>query len=374
MPGPNLPEADAKPTRDLGEVWGRIEQWALELGFEGCGVSDVDLASAEAPLLEWLDAGFHGGMGYMARHGSLRARPTELVPGTVRVLTFRVNYLPRDLDPEWRPDSWHALEDVTRPVISWYARGRDYHKVIRKRLQALAVQIEGLVGPLGFRVFTDSAPVLEVELGQRSGLGWRGKHTLLLSRDVGSMFFLGEIFVDLPFPVTPAVSAHCGRCTRCIDVCPTQAILAPYRLDARRCISYLTIEHDGAIPVEFRRAIGNRIYGCDDCQLVCPWNKFAERSTLSDFDSRQIESGTLVELFRWSEDEFKSQTAGSAIGRIGHERWLRNIAVALGNALATTTTVSERGVISEALAARLDDSSEIVREHIQWALEQSELN
>ncbi len=356
-------------TSDMGQLWQQVVQLAHELGFDACGVADVDLKGAREPLLAWLSDGFHGDMSYMERHAALRLEPAELVPGTVRVLTFRANYLPADTAANWRDASFAALDDATSPVISWYARGRDYHKVMRARLQSLARRIEAIAGPLGFRVFTDSAPVLEVELAARSGLGWRGKHTLALSRDAGSMFFLGEIFVNLPFPVTPPQSEHCGRCTRCIDVCPTQAIVAPYRVDARRCISYLTIEHQGAIPVEFRRAIGNRIYGCDDCQLICPWNKFAKRAVIADFASRDIEAQSLVELFAWSEEEFRVRTAGSAIARIGHARWLRNIAIALGNALAAHSAADH--AVARALKARSDHANAMVREHVGWALAQA---
>jgi len=270
----------------------------------------------------------------------------------------------------WIEKSWLSIEDPKRATISHYAHGRDYHKVVRGRLQKLGEMVEGEIGEFGYRVFTDSAPVMEVELAQQAGLGWRGKHTLLLSRDAGSMFFLGELFVDIPLPVDEPVSDHCGRCSRCIDVCPTRAIVAPYRLDARRCISYLTIELRGAIPVEFRTLIGNRIYGCDDCQLVCPWNKFARRATIRDFDSRGVEASTLVELFRWSEEEFLRQTEGSAIRRIGHERWLRNVAVALGNALATELSEPDQTKIRAVLRVRLDDPSALVREHVAWALAQ----
>ena len=264
----------------------QLRGWAHGLGFSQIGITAVDLAQAEAGLLDWLAAGFHGGMGYMAAHGLKRARPAELVPGTVRVISVRMDYLPRDADEGWAEDEGAALRDPSRAVISLYARGRDYHKVLRGRLQQLADKLSAVVGPFGHRVFTDSAPVLEVELATRAGLAWRGKHTLALSREAGSMFFLGEIFIDLALPTDDPVSAHCGQCSACITICPTQAIVAPYRLDARRCISYLTIEHAGAIAPELRPLIGNRIYGCDDCQLACPWNKYAQRSALPDFDER----------------------------------------------------------------------------------------
>jgi epoxyqueuosine reductase len=353
---------------DAAQLVSQIQAWGQELAFSQIGVAGVDLSAAEPGLQAWLSAGWHGEMGYMAAHGMKRARPAELVPGTVSVITARMDYLPRNT-----PDGWQALEfeRLDRPreaVVSMYARGRDYHKVLRNRLQTLADRIQAAVGPLGHRVFTDSAPVLEVELAQRSGQGWRGKHTLVLHREGGSMFFLGEIYLDLALPPTEAVSEHCGACSACIDVCPTRAITAPQRLDARRCISYLTIEHAGPIPLELRPLMGNRIYGCDDCQLICPWNKFAQRSPLADFDAREGLSGsTLVELFTWSETEFLRRTEGSPIRRIGHERWLRNIAVALGNALRGGPDDGLRG----ALQARADHPSDLVREHVAWALSQA---
>ena len=306
-------------------------------------------------------------MDYMQRHGLKRARPAELVPGTLSVITARLDYLPRATPPGWQAVEWQRLRDPRQASVSVYARGRDYHKVLRARLQALADQLAAEVGPLGARVFTDSAPVLEVELAARSGTGWRGKHTLALQREGGSMFFLGEIFVDLELPPTEPAPAHCGRCSACIEVCPTQAIVAPYRLDARRCISYLTIEHDGAIPEALRAALGNRIYGCDDCQLVCPWNKYAKTSTLPDFDARApLDGATLLQLWAWDEAEFLRRTEGSPIRRIGHARWLRNLAVALGNALRAQP--DER--IAAALRARLADAGELLAEHIGWALRQ----
>ena len=304
----------------------------------------------------------------MAAHGLKRARPAELVPGTVSVITARMDYLPLGTPPDWQAVEWDRLRRPAEGVVSVYARGRDYHKVLRNRLQSLAQRIATEVGPFGHRVFTDSAPVLEAELASRSGQGWRGKHTLVLSREAGSMFFLGEIYVDLPLPATTAVTDHCGSCAACIDICPTQAIVAPHRLDARRCISYLTIEHDGPIPLELRPLMGNRIYGCDDCQLACPWNKFAQRSALPDFDERSgLAGGQLVRLFEWSEQEFLRFTEGSPIRRIGHERWLRNIAVAMGNALRAR----EDAAIRSALQARADHPSGLVREHVAWALEQA---
>jgi epoxyqueuosine reductase len=328
-------------------------------------VAGVDLSSAEPGLIAWLSNGFHGDMDYMASHGLKRARPAELVPGTVSVITARMDYLPRATPDGWQEVEFARLERPEEAVVSIYARGRDYHKVLRSRLQKLAERIGEAVGPFGHRAFTDSAPVLEAELSVRSGHGWRGKHTLVLSRDAGSMFFLGEIFVDLPLPESFPVTDHCGSCSACIDVCPTGAILGPQRLDARRCISYLTIEHHGAIPVELRALMGNRIYGCDDCQLVCPWNKFAQKSGLPDFDERAGLSGTqLATLFAWGEEEFLARTEGSPIRRIGHERWLRNIAVALGNALRATGSAEARA----ALQARAGHPSALVREHVEWAL------
>jgi epoxyqueuosine reductase len=360
---------------DVSLLWPRVQAWAGELGFSQIGVSDVDLSSAEPGLQAWWADGFHGSMHYMSRHGLKRARPAELVPGTLRVLTARMDYLPDGESGDWQSIEWQRLQAPDRATVSVYARGRDYHKVLRHRLQALADRIESAVGPFGHRVFTDSAPVLEVELATRSGLGWRGKHTLALHRDAGSMFFLGEIYLDLALPlfaVTEAVAAHCGSCSACIDVCPTQAIVAPYRLDARRCISYLTIENAGPIPVEFRAAIGNRIYGCDDCQLVCPWNKYAKRSTLRDFDVRPtLADPTLIELWRWSEADFLRHTEGSAIRRIGHERWRRNLAVAMGNALRVMPESTLRATLRAALAQAGPDASELVREHIDWALAQA---
>jgi epoxyqueuosine reductase len=346
---------------------GQLREWAAAAGFSQIGVTGVDLSDAEPGLRAWLHNGFHGEMDYMARHGMRRARPAELVPGTLSVITARMDYLPRAAPPGWQAIEWQRLGTPGQAGVSIYARGRDYHKVLRNRLQGLADRIAEAVGPFGHRVFTDSAPVLEVELGTRSGIGWRGKHTLALRRDAGSMFFLGEIYVDLALPATAPVDEHCGTCRACIAVCPTQAIAAPYRLDARRCISYLTIEHAGPIPLELRAAIGNRIYGCDDCQLVCPWNKYAQRATLPDFDVREpFASATLAQLWAWDEAEFLRRTEGSAIRRIGHERWRRNLAVGIGNALRAKDDPALRA----ALAAERDQASALLREHIDWALEQ----
>jgi epoxyqueuosine reductase len=419
----------AQPAQPLSEaalaaLAQRIKAWGRELGFGAVGISDIDLSDAEAALAAWLEAGYHGEMDYMAKHGAKRARPAELVAGTRRVISARIDYLPastlRAADAEsassaaphgaagdWREREWARLADPAAAVVSIYARGRDYHKVMRQRLQQLAERVEREVGAYGYRVFTDSAPVLEVALAQKAGIGWRGKHTLLLERDAGSLFFLGEIYVDIPLPTdaqleperaTRDAGAHCGHCTRCIDACPTGAIVGPFRVDARRCISYLTIELKGSIPEALRPLIGNRIYGCDDCQLVCPWNKFAQAAPVDDFSARHgLDQARLVDLFAWSADEFDTRMQGSAIRRIGYERWLRNLAVAMGNALrqdearlpsaevsaevsaghasraGTGTTrplsIDEREGIVAALRARADDPSPLVREHVQWALQ-----
>ena len=355
---------------DLATIWQRLQADAQALGFSQIGVADVDLASAEPGLQAWLASGFHGGMGYMATHGLKRARPVELLPGTVRVITARMDYLPQSTPEGWQAVAWQRLARHDAANVSLYALGRDYHKVLRQRLQRLGEALQQAVGEratVACRPFTDSAPVLEVELSARSGIGWRGKHTLLLSREGGSMFFLGELFVNLPLPVTPPVTAHCGECTACIGACPTGAILAPYRLDARRCISYLTIEHEGPIPVEFRAALGNRIYGCDDCQLACPWNKYAQRSSLPDFDVRApLASSALLPLWAWNEADFLRYTEGSAIRRIGHARWRRNLAVALGNAWRD----SGDPALAQALTGALAGASPLLAEHIHWALAQ----
>jgi epoxyqueuosine reductase len=347
----------ARPAVTPNDAAARIEGWAIGLGFQEVGIADTDLSAAEAGLLDWLAAGCHGEMDYMARHGLSRARPAELTPGTIRIISVRMNYWPSDAR-----DAQAVLTDPKRGYVSRYALGRDYHKVLRNRLQKLIGWMRNDFGSHVFRAFTDSAPVLEVALAAKAGLGWRGKHTLLIDRDVGSYFFLGEIYTDLPLPTTPPTTEHCGTCTRCIAACPTGAIVGPYRVDARRCISYLTIEHPGSIPEDLRPLLGNRIYGCDDCQLVCPWNKYAEISLEPDFAVRnKLDGATLVALFAWTEAEFEDRLAGSALRRIGHERWLRNIAVALGNAPATP------GVVA-ALRSRADDASSMVREHVAWAL------
>ena len=337
----------------------RIEAWAGELGFDAIGVAATDLSRTEQHLKHWLDAGRHGTMAWMARHGSKRTRPAELVPGTHRVISARMDYLPPQA-----AEAWSVLEDGAYAYVSRYALGRDYHKLMRRRLQKLASRIEEDIGAFGYRVFVDSAPVMEKPLAAQAGLGWQGKHTNLLNTRRGSWFFLGEIYTDLPLPVDSPAEDHCGSCRRCIDICPTAAITGPYRLDARKCISYLTIEHDGPIPLRFRKAMGNRIYGCDDCQLVCPWNKFARPTDEEDFHPRHgLDAPQLAELFCWDEATFLEKTRGSAIRRIGHERWLRNLAVALGNAPSQPEVLA-------ALERRREHPSDLVREHVDWALAQ----
>ncbi|HTI17769.1 MAG TPA: tRNA epoxyqueuosine(34) reductase QueG [Trinickia sp.] len=458
--------ADRLDARTLAALATRIKAWGRELGFGAIGISDTDLSAAEAALAAWLEAGCHGEMDYMAKHGMKRARPAELVAGTLRVITARMAYLPAstiaggshestpsDSGPgDWRARERSRLADPMAAVVSVYARGRDYHKVMRQRLQQLAERIERDIGPYGHRVFTDSAPVLEVELAQKGNIGWRGKHTLLIERDAGSFFFLGEIYVDIALPIDAPVSAdalgkthagdgaaidaddvidsnpegaisrarfdgqldagvgtgsvakggeegnanaganakaavrpvarqagaHCGHCTRCIDACPTGAIVGPFRVDARRCVSYLTIELKGSIPEALRPLIGNRVYGCDDCQLVCPWNKFAQAAPVGDFDARHgLDRSTLVDLFAWSAEEFDARMQGSAIRRIGYECWLRNLAVGLGNALRADAGAAlakpDRERIVDALRGRADDASPLVREHVQWALQATSL-
>jgi epoxyqueuosine reductase len=345
------------PRKDYAALAARIKAWGGALGFQAVGISDIHLESAEDHLLRWLAEGRHGAMDYMAKHGAKRARPAELVPGTLRVISMRMNYY-----PECAKDAHAVLADGSRAFVSRYALGRDYHKVLRNRLEKLAQQIRDEVD-CQCRVFTDSAPVLEVELAQKGHLGWRGKHTLLLSREQGSYFFLGEIYIDLPLPVDEPQENHCGTCQACIDICPTRAITAPYQLDARRCISYLTIELKGSIPPEMRPLIGNRIYGCDDCQMVCPWNRFSHKTVEPDFAVRNgLDDMSLIELFSWDEAAFQTKLAGSAIHRIGHEQWLRNIAVALGNAPTSAEAVT-------ALQARVQTPSVLVREHVAWALQ-----
>ena len=344
----------------------RIRAWGTELGFAGVGIADLEVGEAAAHLARWLAEGRQGQMHYLQRHAALRADPTQLQPGALRVISARLDYLPAQGEPDWRAREWQRLADPGAAVVSLYARGRDYHKVLRARLRELGARIAREVERPDYRPYCDSAPLLEVEFARKAGLGWRGKHTLLLNRQGGSMFFLGEILTDLPLPVDQASGAHCGSCTRCIAICPTQAITAPYSLDARRCISYLTIEHAGPIPVALRVPLGNRVYGCDDCQLVCPWNRFAQRAQTPDFAVRNgLDSASLVELFSWTQEEFTQRHAGSAILRIGHERWLRNLAVGLGNALGVPGAIA-------ALQSRANHPSALVREHVQWALEQHE--
>jgi len=340
----------------------QLKHWGLTLGFQQIGVTNVDLSHYEPRMLEWLQKGFHGEMDYMEKHGTKRSRPQELLPGTIRIISARMDYLPPDTSIV------DVLNNPNKGFISRYALGRDYHKLMRKRLTLLAEKISNAIGQFGYRAFTDSAPVMEKAIAEKAGLGWIGKHTNVINKKAGSWFFLGEIYTDLPLPIDePITKSHCGSCTACIDVCPTQAIVGPYQLDARRCISYLTIELQGSIPIEFRALMGNRIYGCDDCQLVCPWNKFAKFTAEKDFHPRhQLATPELIDLFAWTEVEFLRKTEGSAIRRIGHESWLRNIAVALGNA-------PKNPAILQALQTRLTHPSAIVREHVEWALSQHTL-
>jgi epoxyqueuosine reductase len=355
MNPPNAPAARLDSTALLAE----LQRWSEELGFSRLGVAQIDLAHDEAHFLDWLRAGFNGEMAYMSRHGLKRSRPAQLLPGTVSCISVRMDYWPKEA-----ADAGATLADRSVGYISRYALGRDYHKLMRGRLQQLCNRIGRAVGPFGYRVFTDSAPVLEKALARNAGLGWIGKHTNLIARDAGSYFFLGEIYVDLDLPSAASSTAHCGTCSACMPACPTGAIVGPYRLDARRCISYLTIELAGSIPVEFRRAIGNRIFGCDDCQLVCPWNKFARPTAEKDFAVRHgLDQSQLVDLFSWSEEQFLRLTQGSAIRRIGYERWLRNLAVALGNAPTSAALL-------ESLQRRANHPSPLVREHVHWALAQ----
>jgi len=346
------------PEPDYPALAQSIKRWGMELGFQQLGIADTDLAEDEARLLQWLKAGRHGEMHYMEHHGTRRSRPGDLVPGTLRVISARMNYWPSGAQ---EADS--VLQNPARAYLSRYALGRDYHKVVRKRLQKLADRIEAHIGPFAYRVFSDSAPVLEKALAQNAGLGWIGKHTNLINEQAGSWFFLGELYTSLPLPADTGAANHCGRCQSCIDACPTGAIVAPYELDARLCISYLTIELRGSIPEALRPLIGNRVYGCDDCQLVCPWNRFSSPSGESDFHPRHaLDASDLIRLFQWEQEDFERYTQGSAIYRIGHECWLRNIAVGLGNAPTTD------GVIA-ALQGRRNHASGLVREHVEWALE-----
>ncbi|MCG6943243.1 MAG: tRNA epoxyqueuosine(34) reductase QueG [Thiohalocapsa sp.] len=345
------------PSAEAARLARAIKAWGAELGFQQVGITDCDLATAEQHLAHWLGRDMHGEMHWLAHHGSKRTRPAELVPGTLRIISARMDYL-----PEYQANIERALADPAQAFVSRYALGRDYHKVLRQRLRRLARRIEAQVGAFGYRVFVDSAPVMEKPLAQKAGLGWIGKHTNLINTRGGSWFFLGEIYCDLPLPADPPAEDHCGRCKACIDICPTDAIVAPYVLDARLCISYLTIEHPGPIPEPLRARMGNRIYGCDDCQLICPWNRFAHQTEETDFLPRNgLDTATLLTLFAWDEDEFLKRTEGTAIRRIGQERWLRNIAVALGNSDSSP-------VVRDALNARADHPSLLVREHVRWAL------
>ncbi|AGH80378.1 putative iron-sulfur cluster binding protein [Psychromonas sp. CNPT3] len=340
-----------------------IKMWGKELGFQHVGITDTDLSAHEEKLQQWLDNGYHGEMDYMQKHGMMRARPAELLQGTLRVISVRMDYLPEDAQFA------RTLRNKNNAYISRYALGRDYHKVLRKRLKQLGQKIELQVGKLGYRPFVDSAPILERPLAEKAGLGWVGKHSLLIDGKTGSWFFIGELLIDLALPIDKPVEEKCGQCVACIKICPTGAIVAPYVVDARRCISYLTIELQGAIPVEFRKALGNRIYGCDDCQLICPWNRFSNTTQEADFQARsQLKEQPLLDLFAWTEKEFLTNTEGSPIRRIGYQRWLRNIAVALGNAPCHVETV-------QALQLKLKNSDDaLVNEHIQWALEQHQQN
>lgn len=365
----NIPNTESFNPTQLKTLAQDIKRWSIELGFQDVGISDTDLSGAESALNKWLDNKFYGDMDWMAKHGIKRSRPEELVPGTLRVISVRLDYLPEPME--------NCIDLLTKPnqaYISRYALGRDYHKLLRKRLQKLAQKILTATDALGFnklgyRVFVDSAPVLEKAIAEKAGLGWIGKHTNLLQKQIGSWFFLGELYINLPLPIDEAADNHCGSCTSCLEVCPTNAFVAPYKLDARKCISYLTIENKGAIPVEFRSQMGNRIYGCDDCQLYCPWNKFTSQTHEDDFNPRHnLNNADLISLFNWSEQDFLNNLEGSAIRRIGYQAWLRNIAVALGNALAQDPTDH---AITLALQNKLNSATYLVREHIQWALQQS---
>jgi len=352
----------APPAIDYTALAADIKAWSRELGFADVGISGTDLGNDEAYLERWLAEGHHGEMEYMSRHGTRRSRPAELEPGTLRVVSVRMDYI-----PPGTANAWDVINDGDKAYVARYALGRDYHKVMRNRLQKLAARIGERIGDFGYRAYVDSAPVLEKALARNAGLGWIGKHTVLINKRAGSYFFLGELYTDLPLPVDKPATAHCGSCRRCIDICPTQAIVAPYRLDARKCISYLTIELKGSIPEELRAPIGNRIFGCDDCQLICPWNKFAQEATEPDFAPRHsLDGPKLVDLFAWSEAEFLSRTEGMAIRRTGYEGWLRNLAVGLGNAPTSDEILA-------ALEARADDPSEVVREHVAWARAQHAL-
>ena len=345
------------------DLLSRMQRWARSYGFQALGVSGIDLSEAERHLQDWLAKGFHGEMSFMEKHGSKRTHPEQLIDGTLRVISVRMDYWPGEA-----AEPWKVMADGEKAFISRYALGRDYHKLMRKRLAKLAAKIEREIGPMGYRVFTDSAPVMEKAIAEKAGIGWIGKHSNVLNRDHGSYFFLGEIYTDLPLPLTDSTTAHCGSCTACPDVCPTQAIVAPYQVDARRCISYLTIELRGSIPEEFRPLMGNRIYGCDDCQLICPWNKYAQSTVEPDYLPREgLDAPQLVDLFNWTEQDFLQKLEGSPIRRIGYECWLRNIAVALGNADSSTAVVT-------ALKQKQAHESSLVREHVNWALAQHGLS
>ena len=351
-----MPDRPCLPDVDFAALTESVRRRGAELGFQQVAITGIDLSADEAALLTWLDAGYHGELGYMARHGTRRARPAELVPGTVRIISVRMDYRRDGADPE------EVLADPTLGYVSRYALGRDYHKLIRRRLQRLADHIESEAGPFGYRAFADSAPVMEKPLARNAGLGWIGKHTNLVNRTAGSWFFLGELYTDLPLDTDAPAADHCGTCRACLDACPTGAIVAPYRLDARLCISYLTIELRGPIPPALRPLVGNRIFGCDDCQLACPWNRFARPSPEADFTPRHgLDAAALVDLFAWSREDYEKRTEGMALRRLGYERWLRNLAVALGNAPPSPA-------VTAALASRSDDPSALVREHVEWAL------
>ena len=351
-----MPDRHRRPDIDYAALTESIRRRGAELGFQQIAITGNDLSADEAALLAWLDAGYHGKLGYMARHGVRRARPAQLLPGTIRIISVRMDYRRHGVDPE------AVLRRAELGYVSRYALGRDYHKIIRRRLQRLADYIESEIGEFGYRAFADSAPVMEKPLARNAGLGWIGKHTNLINKAAGSWFFLGELYTDLPLETDAPAVDHCGTCRACIDACPTGAIVAPYQLDARLCISYLTIELHGSIPVALRPLIGNRIFGCDDCQLVCPWNRFAGMSAEADFDPRHgLDGPALVDLFSWSREDYETRTEGMALRRLGYERWLRNIAVALGNAPASPT-------VAAALESRRRDPSELVREHVAWAL------
>lgn len=358
----NQPQLNPQQLKKLAED---IKCWGIKLGFQQVGICDTDLSKAEAVLNDWLEKNYHGDMGWMAKHGNKRSRPQELVPGTVRIISVRLDYLPESIQ-----SCNELLQQTGQAYISRYALGRDYHKLMRKRLQQLADKILDITNEFNFRVFVDSAPVLEKAIAEKAGNGWIGKHTNLLQKQTGSWFFIGELYINLPLPVDSPAENHCGSCTSCLESCPTNAFVAPYKLDARKCISYLTIENKGAIPEEFRSQMGNRIYGCDDCQLVCPFNRFAEQTIVNDFNPRHnLNNATLIEVFNWSETEFLNRLEGSAIRRIGYQSWLRNIAVALGNALAKNPQDVE---IKAALKNKLEGASVLVKEHIEWALKQAE--